>query len=233
MLTRQLVLVFACGLLVPPVAESASPVPPVHVTARLYNTARVAESVKHAALRVATGALIAGGIHLRWRDCDLADSCAMAPARAELVVRLVGSPSHTVARTDTIVTQTNQFAPTTNPIVARTTPKPGGVGGSGPRTQTPLVLGEAFIDTRARTGVLATVFPEHVELIAALSETDAALLLGRTIAHELGHLLLGTTAHSVRGLMRAQWTPADVRRHASADWELTTEDATAIRRRLQ
>jgi hypothetical protein len=204
MLTRQLVLVFAGGLLVPPVAESASPVPPVHVIARLYTTAQVADSVKNAALTVATGALIAGGIHLRWRDCDLADACAMAPARGELVVRLVGSP--------------------------RTAPKPRGEGGSDPRR---LVLGHAFIDTRERSGVLATVFLEHVELIAALSETDAALLLGRTIAHELGHLLLGTNAHSVRGLMRAQWTPADVRRHAGDDWELTTEDATAIRRRLQ
>ena len=85
---------------------------------------------------------------------------------------------------------------------------------------------------RERTGVLATIFVDSVELIASLSEIDATLLLGRAIAHELGHLLLGTNAHSVRGLMRAVDT-ADVRRHALADWALTTEDAAAIRRRLQ
>ena len=56
---------------------------------------------------------------------------------------------------------------------------------------------------RERTGVLATIFVDSVELIASLSEIDATLLLGRAIAHELGHLLLGTNAHSVRGLMRA------------------------------
>jgi hypothetical protein len=95
------------------------------------------------------------------------------------------------------------------------------------------VLGEAFIDTRERTGVLATVFVDRVEWIAGLSETDAALLLGRAIAHEIGHLLLGTNAHSVSGLMRAQWTPADIRRHASTEWELTRENAAAIWRRLQ
>ena len=199
MFTRQLVLVFAGGLLVPPVAESASPASPLRVTARLYNTAQVPDVMKEAALRVATGALIAGGIHLRWTDCDLVDSCGTAPTRGELVIRLVRSADRMVASAN----------------------------------QAPLVLGQALIDTRERTGVLATIFVDTVELIAALSETDAALLLGRAIAHELGHLLLGTNAHSVRGLMRAQWTPAEVRRHATADWALTTEDAAAIRRRLQ
>jgi len=211
MLTRPLVLVFAGGLLVPPIAESASTTPPAHVAARLYNTAQVDEIVKDAALRVATGVLLAGGIDLRWKNCDVADACVLAPERGELVVRLVRTPSQTAERT-------NQIVPATL---------------SGRRNDTPLVLGEAFIDTRARTGTLATVFINHVELIAAMSEIDAAVLLGRSVAHEIGHLLLGTTAHSVRGLMRAQWTVADVRRHASGDWALTTEDAAAIRRRLR
>jgi hypothetical protein len=215
MFTRQLVMVVAGGLLMPPLAESASPASPVDVTARLYNTARIPAVARDAALSVAAGALLAGGIGLRWKNCDIADSCAMVPARGELVIRLVRSPGQIVTPRD--------------PSVARTR-RSLGEGGSGPRV---LVLGEAFIDTRERAGVLATVFVDHVELIAALSETDAALLLGRAIAHELGHLLLGSNAHSVRGLMRAQWTPADIRRHASADWALTTEDAAAIRRRLQ
>jgi hypothetical protein len=200
MFTRQLVLLFAGGMLVPPVAESASPTP-IHVTARLYNVAQVPASVKTAALGVTAGALNAGGIHLRWRDCDVADSCAMIPVRGELIIRLVRSGTHIVTGTD--------------PIVARTN-----------------VLGEAFIDMRERTGVLASVFIDRVELVAALSEIDTALLLGRAIAHEVGHLLLGTNAHSVNGLMRAQWSPADIRRRVSSDWVLGVEDAAAIRRRL-
>jgi hypothetical protein len=218
MFTRQLVLLFAGGLLVPLVAESACPEhrrgaspDPVQVTARLYNTARVPEIVKEAALRVAAEALIAGGIHVRWRHCDVTDSCATAPARGELVIRLVRLPGQSVARP--------------KPIVARTL--------SDPRHEPRLVLGQALIDRHERTGVLATVFVDRVELVAGLSETDAALLMGRAIAHEIGHLLLGTNAHSARGLMRAQWSPADIRRHASADWVLTREDAAAIRRRLQ
>jgi hypothetical protein len=210
MFTRPLFLVFAGGLLAASVADAISPVR-VQVTARVYNTARVPDVVKETALRVATGALIQGGIHVRWRNCDVPESCAMAPVRGELVMRLVRS--------------TSQSRVHTNAIVARTV--------SGSRDQTPLVLGEALIDMHERTGVLATVFVDRVELTAVLSETDAAPLLGRAIAHEMGHLLLGTNAHSVSGLMRAQWTPADIRRHANADWVLTREDAAAIWRRLQ
>ena len=194
MFTRQLVLVAAGALLFPPIAESASPAL-LQVTARLYNTARIPDGVKETALRVATDALITGGVDVHWRNCDVAELCAISPARGELVIRIVRSRG-----------------------VAHGT--------------TALVLGEAFVDTRKRTGVLATVFVDRVELLAGLSETDSALLLGRAIAHEIGHLLLGSNAHSVSGLMRAHWTPADIRRHARADWQLTGEDAAAIRRRL-
>jgi hypothetical protein len=209
MFTRQLVLLCAGGLLVPPIAESASPAP-IHVTARLYNIARVPASVKTSALDVTAGALNAGGIHLQWLDCDVAESCAVVPARGELIIRLVRSGNHIAAGT--------------HPNV--------GVALSGPR-KPPLVLGEAFIDVRERTGVLASVFVDRVELIAAMSEIDAASLLGLAIAHELGHLLLGTTSHSVSGLMRAEWSPDDIRRRVSSDWELNRRDAAAIRKRLR
>jgi hypothetical protein len=96
-----------------------------------------------------------------------------------------------------------------------------------------LVLGEASIDVDARAGVLATIYVDRVEQMAEFSEADTASLLGRAIAHELGHLLLATNAHSSRGLMRAQWTPSDLRRNQTADWVLTQKDAEAIRKRLR
>ena len=96
-----------------------------------------------------------------------------------------------------------------------------------------LVLGEASIDTAAGAGVLATVYVDRVTLMADVAETDAASLLGRAIAHELGHLLLATNAHSASGLMRAQWTQADLRRNEITDWVLTRKDAEAIHRRLR
>jgi hypothetical protein len=95
------------------------------------------------------------------------------------------------------------------------------------------VLGEASLDMGAGSGVLATVHVDHIERTAALSGVDASMLLGRAMAHEVGHLLLGTNAHSRRGLMRARWSADDLRRNDGADWTLTENDAAAIRRRLQ
>jgi len=37
-----------------------------------------------------------------------------------------------------------------------------------------------------------------------------AVALGRALAHELGHYLLGPNAHSGSGLMRAEWSPAEM-----------------------
>ena len=96
-----------------------------------------------------------------------------------------------------------------------------------------LVLGEASIDRGAGAGVLATIYVNRVELMAELSETAADVLLGRAIAHELGHLLLATNAHSPNGLMRAQWTPTEIRANQIVDWVLTREDVAAIGRRLR
>ena len=103
---------------------------------------------------------------------------------------------------------------------------------SGPRHDAPGRLGQTLIDMRERTGVLATIFVDSVELIASLSEIDATLLLGRAIAHELGHLLLGTNAHSVRGLMRAVDT-ADVRRACARGLGADNGRRRSDRRRLQ
>jgi hypothetical protein len=96
-----------------------------------------------------------------------------------------------------------------------------------------LVLGEASIGVGTARGVLATVYVDRVETMAARWETDAALLLGRAIAHEVGHLLLATNTHSHRGLMRARWLPDEIRGNHVADWILTNEETEAIRRRIR
>ena len=38
------------------------------------------------------------------------------------------------------------------------------------------------------------------------------------MAHEIGHLLLGTNAHSGTGLMREIWTLAELTRNRAQDW---------------
>jgi hypothetical protein len=89
-------------------------------------------------------------------------------------------------------------------------------------------LGAALVARQAR-GVLATVHVNCVASLATTARADVAVLLGRVAAHELGHLMMRTSAHARRGLMRPNWTPDEVRRNLPADWAFTAGDIAAMR----
>jgi hypothetical protein len=93
-------------------------------------------------------------------------------------------------------------------------------------------LGEALIDTQQRTGVLATVYVDRVLDLARSLDIDRHILLGRTIAHEVGHLLLASKTHSVSGLMREVWSREELLGGRADDWLLHPFEAAAIRERL-
>jgi len=92
-------------------------------------------------------------------------------------------------------------------------------------------LGTALVDPATGTGVLATVYVDRVEWLAHGSDGDLGTLLGRAMAHEIGHLLMGRSAHARHGLMRPLWTSAEVTRNAPADWGFDAPDVRAIRDR--
>lgn len=96
-----------------------------------------------------------------------------------------------------------------------------------------LALGDATIDTRAGAGVLATVYVDRIEWLAHETGTDSRALLGRAMAHELGHLLLASTTHGPVGLMRAHWSQEEVRRGQPRDWSFAPTELAAMRRRAQ
>jgi hypothetical protein len=79
-------------------------------------------------------------------------------------------------------------------------------------------LGEAFIDSVTGQGVLATVFIDRIEQFAAQAKADAVTIVGRVLAHEIGHLLLGTTSHAAAGLMRESWSTKDLAENRRQDW---------------
>jgi hypothetical protein len=58
--------------------------------------------------------------------------------------------------------------------------------------------------------VYAAVFDDRIEAVHYRNRVPYAALLGCAIAHEIGHLLLQTPEHSVRGLMKAQWDRHDL-----------------------
>lgn len=92
----------------------------------------------------------------------------------------------------------------------------------------PLPLGDALIDARSGGSVLATVYLDRVVWLARAADADPNVLLGRAIAHELGHLLMATVTHAARGLMRPHWSRDDVRRNRSGDWDFARTDVAAI-----
>jgi hypothetical protein len=96
-----------------------------------------------------------------------------------------------------------------------------------------LSLGDAMIDTHARTGVLATIYFDRVEWLARQAGADRRALLGRAIAHELGHLLMATTTHGPAGLMRAYWSQDEVRRAEPRDWSFAPGELATMRRRVE
>ena len=60
-------------------------------------------------------------------------------------------------------------------------------------------------------GRIAYVLSDRVEQLSHTRGTDMAAVLGVAVAHELGHLLLPSHAHSETGLMRKEWNRRDFR----------------------
>ena len=58
-------------------------------------------------------------------------------------------------------------------------------------------------------GRIAYVVWPRVQAFADGERVPVANVLGRVLAHEVGHLLLGPNAHSPDGIMRAEWNNAD------------------------
>ena len=93
------------------------------------------------------------------------------------------------------------------------------------------VLGSAILNRHTGEGAVATIYADRVEALARVSGVAAGVVLGHAIAHELGHLLTGSSSHARRGLMRALWTSAELRRNLPGDWRFSHDESDRIRQR--
>jgi hypothetical protein len=105
------------------------------------------------------------------------------------------------------------------------------VAASTPESE-PASLGFSYVDVNQRIGTLATVFADRVHTLADAVRADQGELLGRAMAHEIGHLLLGTHDHERAGLMRGQWTSIELSRNSPFDWRLSSADGAHLRQAL-
>jgi hypothetical protein len=81
----------------------------------------------------------------------------------------------------------------------------------------------------ARFGSHALIFCNRVERVSASGGIDLATILGHAIAHEIGHVLLGSPEHSAVGIMKARWGIADYQNAAKGCMKFTPSQCNVIR----
>jgi hypothetical protein len=174
-------------------------------TVRIYDLAKAPVATLEHALLVAGGILEAAGFQARWQP---------------------GSASAPEARVmDYSVSDSSRpRSPAGRPylVVALLT--------GHPDTVCPGCMGFAL--PQAREGAHAIIFYDRVEKLCVASDIapDIGTILGAVIAHELGHVLMGSEEHSPTGVMKARWGPKELRLISWNRLQFTPENKQVIGR---
>jgi hypothetical protein len=172
------------------------------------------------------------GISLQWVDCAVASSIVDRPSLARRsaqregrsIVDRLPAEAHSAKAGQECAQPLREGSD----FVLRLVPPPA-ANHSSSRI---VAMGSSLINHDSRAGALTTVDPELVLKIARASGVDFATLLGRAIAHEIGHLLLGHSQHSRDGLMRAFWSQDEIRGIRTASWQFSEAEAAQMRQGL-
>jgi len=93
-------------------------------------------------------------------------------------------------------------------------------------------MGLALPCAEGEGGCVVNIFYRRAEELGKQGDLGLPKMLGHAIAHELGHELLGSNAHSPIGLMRENWGPKDLRCAAKGDMLFTHDQAKLVRDNL-
>jgi hypothetical protein len=175
------------------------------VVVRLYDTVTEDAGARAAAMHVTGAILEDAGIAVDWRDCSRngdAHPCRTVRGERDLVVRIMPA-----------------YVPRPASDAARASLK------SRDESSRPDVqLGFAAVDPERRTAVMATMFHDRIITVARRAGLDYSSVLGRAMAHEIGHLLLMVEGHGTSGLMRAIWTDAELIQGRRDDWTFSARE---------
>lgn len=167
---------------------------------RLHNYARVKPAVLSPAKHVAGQVFGAIGIELLWLDVPL--------TRAELA-----NSAGTLWEPGAAVVDVNIL----------------------PRSMTALAklpksaLGLTPMTREGECVTFASVYYDRIEQAVRYTAASTSQILGYSIAHELGHMLLRTTHHSSTGIMIADWKLVDVRHAAQGLVGFTPQQEESMR----
>jgi hypothetical protein len=93
-------------------------------------------------------------------------------------------------------------------------------------------LGVALIPAGGGFGSRASVFQDKIRDYCERWQASQGLLLGHTIAHEMGHLLLGANSHSGGGIMRAPWNRRTLEMAGVGTLLFSDEEGKRMRRQV-
>jgi hypothetical protein len=86
----------------------------------------------------------------------------------------------------------------------------------------------AFSEPYANQGPCVNLVMDRIRPAIANNPRSTGLLLGNALAHEIGHILQGITRHSDTGMMKARWSPEDIRSLLNGHLHFTAYDAEMI-----
>lgn len=194
-------------LAMPALCLAHGPDASARIAVSVYDGAALDDASRAAAIRTASAIIADTGVVATWLDCtgdSVTPRCRVPRAGRELIIRI--SPT---------------FVPGT--VVSR-----GSIQSRSDGNAAGFVLGFAVVEPLTGAGALATVFMDRILAIAQRTAVPSGSLLGRAIAHEVGHLLLGTNAHARSGLMREIWTDAELMLDRPEDWRFADAERDAL-----
>jgi hypothetical protein len=93
------------------------------------------------------------------------------------------------------------------------------------------IFGQAFLD-ESGSGVYSNVYYNNLAANPEHTQLPDADMLGLVIAHEVGHLLLGSNSHSSSGLMQARWNASALQAAIHNTLLFAPAQSAALRSRL-
>jgi hypothetical protein len=162
------------------------------LTVLVCDSAGVPPQTTLEAQREASRVLLKAGLRTEWLDCSATHVAEEKDREWGVTCHRPRDPAH---------------------MVLEILPEPRSKGGALEAT------GFARLPRNGSPSVCVGVFYDRVESLARLGDASEAQLLAYLAAHEIGHVLLGPKAHTDSGIMRAEWSRADMRRAA---WGLLT-----------
>lgn len=183
----------------------AAPQPDSKITVRVLNYAKVSTGVLGDAENEASRIFTLAGINTEWVDCPV--SRAQVRPKSEPVNEVSRYCARPLDGTD---------------ILLRVLP------GSTPARH---AFGERLFGFAEGKSVASVFFKRIENLTLGLDgdEHETPVLLGDVIAHEIGHLLLGTNSHSATGIMSARWDREYLRLARMGFQRFSPEQSSAMR----